>query len=172
MDVIRPPQKLYPAEIYTSTFKIEGEIEPFGRLIDVLNDPGRSFVIVHRVTISPLYITNPMKPITVPEISLDKRDILFLNLKSREDREEIRLLTNIQRIIAYMPQFILRANFHLGEEVRIRDMMDAMTATFFGITDVTLFPTFSPKTKIPEKHELLLVNKNFIHTYHSERSGG
>ena len=169
MDVTRPPQKLYPAEIYTSTFKLEGEIEPLGRLIDVLNDERRQYVVVRRVTMTPLHAASPMRTITVPEMSLNSLDVVFLSLKSAEDRAEIRLLPNIERIIAYTPLFILRANFHLGGEIRVRDMIDAMRATFFPITEVTLFPTFNPKAQLPSQYDFLIANKNFMHIYHIER---
>ncbi len=168
MDSLRPPQMFYPAEIFTNTFKIEGEIEPFGRLIDFLNDKTINYVLVHDVTMTPLAADNPMGTMSLEEINLDTRDVLFLYLKAEEDRSEIRLLPNSERIIAYFPLFVIRAIFHFGGEIRVRDMLDTMTSIFVPITEAGIFPTFSSKASIPSTRELLIVNKDHIHTYHVE----
>jgi len=170
MELSEPPRRSYPVEIFTSSFKVEGQLEPIGRLMDALNDPGRDSMLLRQVTVSSLSASGPLSSFALEESVLSKNDTLFLYLSDEEDRSELNLLRRVERVIVYLPLFIIRADFHLGGETRFRDLLDTLTGTFLPITDAAIFPLFAPKVAIPSHRDLLLINKKQITLYHAEKS--
>jgi hypothetical protein len=165
-----PPRKFYPAEIFTNSFRIEGQLEPIGHLMDALNDPGRDSVLIRQVTVSSLSADGPLSSFALEEIVLSKSDFLFIHLTDEEDRSSLNLLKRVERMIVYLPLFVIRADFHLGGETRFRDMLDTLTGTFLPITDAAIFPLFAPKVEVSSHRDLLLINKKQITLYHAEKS--
>ena len=123
---------------------------------------------MHPVSIAPLIPDCVLGTFSRDEVVVDKRDIIAVYLAEEEDRAEIGLLKKEERVIAYTAALILRATFHLGGEMRVRDMFDAMTTTFIPISQVSLFPLHPSKTSIPSHRELLLLNKSQVIFYHPE----
>jgi hypothetical protein len=170
MELSGPPRKSYPVEIFTNSFKIEGQLEPVGQLMDALNDPGRDSVLMRQVTVSSLSAGDPLSPFALEEIVLSKSDFLFIYLTDEEDRSALNLLKRVERMIVYLPLFVIRADFHLGGETRFRDMLDTLTGTFLPITDASIFPLFAPEVAVSSRRDLLLINKKQITLYHAEKS--
>jgi hypothetical protein len=170
MESITPPRRLYRSEIYTTSCRVDGAIDPLGELISVINDDRKNYLLVHEANTTPLFATSPLGTITTKEALLNKNDIVFLNLLSEEDRTTIRLLQTIERLIIYTPDFVIRANFHLGGEMRVRDLFDTLTTTFVPATEAQIFPLFAPKANITPTAEMLIVNKHFINLYHPEQA--
>jgi len=163
-----PPRRLYKAEVYTTQFLLTGEIEPRGKLLDDLNSADRGYIFIHPASISPLTRDCVLGPFSREEIIVDKRDTIAIYLADEAARAEIGLLRKEERVIVYTATFILRATFHLGEEMRIRDMFDAIMSTFVPISQVSLFPLHPLKSQIPQHRELLLLNKSQVIFYHPE----
>ncbi len=170
MESIAPPRRVYPSEIYTTSCRIDGEIEPFGELLSVVNDDRKNYLLVHEATTTPLLATNPLSTINTKEAFLNKQDIVFFSLLSEENRATVRLLQQIERLIIYTPYFVLRADFHLGGEMRVRDLFDAIIGTFVPATKAQIFPLFTAKAPITPTAEMVIVNKHFIHLYHPEQA--
>ncbi|HID64058.1 MAG TPA: hypothetical protein EYP49_15170 [Anaerolineae bacterium] len=170
MELSGPPRKSYPVEIFTNSFKVEGQLEPIGRLMDALNNPERDSVLMRQVTVSSLSADGPLSSFALEEIVLNKNDFLFIYLADEEDRSSLNLLKKIERMIIYLPLFVIRADFHLGGETRFRDMLDTLSGTFLPVTDAAVFPLFAPKVAVPSHRDLLLINKKQITLYHAEKS--
>lgn len=170
MESLGPPRKSYPVEMFTASFKIEGQLEPIGRLIDALNDPNRDSILIRQATVSSFSASSPLNSFALEEIVLSKSDSLFIYLTNEEDRSSLSPLKRVERIIAYLPFFVIRADFHLGSETRFRDLLDTLPGTFLPITGVAIFPLFSPKVAVPSHRDLLLINKKQITLYHTEKS--
>jgi len=163
-----PPRRACKAEVYTAQFLFTGEIEPLGKLLDDLNSADRGYVFIHPVSIAPLIPDCVLGTFSRDEVIVDKRDIIAVYLADEVDRAEVALLKKEERVIAYTAALILRATFHLGGEMRTRDMFDAMTTTFIPISQVSLFPLHPLKTPVPSNRELLLLNKSQVIFYHLE----
>ncbi|MFB0534476.1 MAG: hypothetical protein ACETWR_05800 [Anaerolineae bacterium] len=170
MEISGPPRRSYPAEIFTHSFKIEGQLEPIGHLMNALNNPEWESMLIRQVTVSSLSASGPLSSFALEEIVLSKNDALFIYLVDEEDRSALNLLKRVERAIVYLPLFVIRADFHLGGETRFRGMLDSLTDTFLPITDVAIFPLFAPKVAVPSHRDLLLINKKQITFYHAEKS--
>lgn len=163
-----PPKHRWPAEVFTDSFVFKGKLEPFGLLLDTLNDVRRDCMVISEAVAIPLEAGNPMDSFTMPEMTLSVSGMSFVALTSEEDRKSIALMPNKQYIIAYTSRFVLRAEFRMGGDMNPRDMMDTFTNNFLPVRDATLFPLFAPKSALSLKHPLLLVNKKQIISYHVE----
>jgi hypothetical protein len=163
-----PPRRVYKAEVYTTRFLFTGEVEPRGKLLDDLNSADRGYLLIHPASISPLIPDCVLGPFSRDEIIVDKRNVIAVYLVDEADRAEVGLLKKEERVIVYTTALILRATFHLGGEMRTRDMFDAMTTTFIPISQVSLFPLHPLKCSIPPNRELLLFNKSQAIFYHPE----
>ncbi len=170
MEDIAPPRRLYPSEIYTTSSRIDGQIEPLGELLSVINDDRKNYLLVHEAVTAPLLAASPLGTISAKEAILNKNDIVFFSLLSEENRAAVRLLQTVERLIVYTPSFVIRANFHLGGEMRVRDLFDTLTTTFVPVTEAQIFPLFTPKATITPTAEMLIVNKHFISFYHAEQA--
>jgi len=170
MEPSGPPRKSYPVEIFTNSFKVEGQLEPVGRLMDALNNPDSDSVLIRQVTVSSLSASGSLSSFALEEIILSKNDILFVYLTKEKDRSALNLLKRVDRVIVYLPLFVIRAEFHLGGETRFRDMFDTLPGTFLPITDAAIFPLFAPQVAVPSHSDLLLINKKQITLYHAEKS--
>jgi hypothetical protein len=170
MEALGPPRKSYPVEVFTNSFKVEGQLEPIGHLMDALNNPGRDSMLIRQVTVSSLSASAPLSSFVLEEIVLGKNDTLFIYLADEKDRSALSLLKRVERMIVYLPLFVIRADFHLGGETRFRDMLDTLPGTFLPMTDATIFPLFAPQVAVPSHRDLLLINKRQITLYHAEKS--
>ena len=170
MEPSGPPRKSYPVEIFTNSFKVEGQLEPVGHLMDALSNPDSDSVLVRQATVSSLSASGPLSSFALEEIVLSKNDTLFICLTDEKDRSALNLLKRVERVIVYLPLFVIRADFHLGGETRFRDMFDTLSGTFLPITEAAIFPLFAPQVTVPSHRELLLINKEQITLYHAEKS--
>jgi hypothetical protein len=166
MEKMVPPKRRWPAEIFTSDLHFKGKLEPFGQLLDTLNDVRRDCMVVTDVIITPLDADNPLDSFAMQELTLSVARISFISLLNEEDRRAIALLPNKQYIIAYMPRFVLRAEFRLGGDMRPRDMLDTFSNNFLAVGNATIYPLFAPKIAFSLEFPLLLINKRHILSYH------
>jgi hypothetical protein len=171
MEKMAPPKRRWSAEVFTSDLHFKGKLEPFGQLVDTLNDRRRDCMVISEAVVTPLEASSPLASFVMPEMTLSVAKINFISLLDEEDRQLISLLSNKQYIIAYMPRFVLRAGFRLGGDMSPRDMLDTFTSAFLPVTEATIFPLFAPKTNLKLEHPLLLVNKNQILSYHVDQAG-
>ena len=170
MELSGTPTKSYPVEMFTHSFKIEGQLEPIGRLMDALNNPDSDSMLIRQVAVSSLSASGPLSSFALEEIVLSKNDTFFICLTDEEDRSALSLLKRVERVIVYLPLFVIRADFHLGGETRFRDMLDTLPGTFLPVTDAAIFPLFEPQVTVPSHRDLLLINKKQITLYHTEKS--
>jgi hypothetical protein len=170
MESMPPPRRQWPAEVFTDDFSFRGKLEPFGQLIDTLNDPRRDCLVISEAVITPFEADNPLDAFAMPEMTLVVEKINFIALLNEEDRQSISLLPNKQYIIAYMSRFVFRAEFRLGGDMTPRDMLDTFTNRFLPVSEATIFPLFAPKVALNLEHSLLLVNKDHILSYHVDHS--
>ncbi len=169
MELSGPLRKSYAVEIFTNSFKVGGQLEPVGRLMDALNNPDRDSLLIRQSTMSSLSANGPLSSFTLEEAVLSKSDVFFIYLTEQEDRSELNLFKRTEKAIIYLPLFVIRANFHLGGEMRFRDMLDTLPGTFLPITDAAIFPLFTSKVAVPNHRDLLLINKKQITLYHAEK---
>lgn len=172
METLMVSQRLYRVEMFTHSFKIEGKLEPMGEVVNALNDRRRNYMPVHEATVTPIPASNPLSPFTVPELIISKQDIVFVTLLDAADYEDMRLMANISILTVYTAHFVLRAEFHMGGEMRQRDFMDATTSDFIPVTKAQCFPLIPTKTALPDQRPFVVVNKQFVSMYHGEPTRG
>ncbi len=162
------PRKSYEAEIITRDYKITGQLEPIGQLVDALNAADKDYILTRQVSVWPLSPAVSLGAFRREQLILSKPDILFISLTDETDRAALRLLKRVERVIVHTPLFVLRGNFHLGGEMRVRDMFDTMMGTFVPMTDVSLFPLFTLKPPLRQTSEMLFLNKRHAQLYYAE----
>lgn len=168
MDLPGPPRRLYKAQIFTCDYKIDGQLETIGQIVNALNNADENYIAVRQASVWPLAPDVPLASFRREQIILSKLDILFISLTDEADRTAIRLLQQVERAIVHTPLFVLRGNIHLGGEVRVRDMFDTMLGAFVPITDASLFPLCTLRTPLPQACELVFLNKRHAQLYYAE----
>lgn len=168
MESLMLSRRLYRSEVYTNEFKIDGKLEPMGEVVTALSDRRRNCMTVYEATLTPISAHNPLSAVSIPEIVISKRDVAFVALLDPSDYTDIRLLTNVVPLTVYLPAFVLKAEFHMGGEMKTRDFVDAVTADFIPVTNARFFPLVQPKAAIPPSRAFVLLNKNLISAYYGE----
>jgi len=160
------PRRLSPVCVYASEYILQGQLEPLGHLLDDLDDPSKTGLLLHDAYIHPLVADSTLQPFSLERITANKTDFQLVYLCKAEQREELTLMKRTEMMIVYTSRFVIRGHFHMGGETRLRDFVDGITSTFLGISDATIYPLFEPSVDIPKSYPLLLINKNQIRLYH------
>lgn len=164
------PRRRFPTRIYTSELILDGKLEPLGHLLDDFDDPVKTGFLMHDAHISPLVAGSGLQPFTLKQVTANKTDFHLVYLSEADHRDSLTLMKRTELVIVYTSRFVIRGNFHMGGESRLRDFVDGLSGTFLGASDVTLFPLFQPAVAIPKRYPLLLINKRQIRFYHPTTS--
>jgi hypothetical protein len=160
------PRRLYPARAYTSELILDGQMEPIGPLLDDLNDPVKTGLLLHDVQVAPLVAGSGLRPFALQEVTADKSDFHLIYLSNADDYDLLNLMKRTELMIAYTSRFVVRGGFHMGGETRLRDFADGLSGTFLAASGVTIYPLFQSAVAIPKSYPLLLINKRQIRLYH------
>jgi hypothetical protein len=160
------PRRLYPVRIYTSDLIFEGQLEPLGHLFDDLNDSSKSGFLLHQAHIAPLVAGSSLRPFALEQVTVNKANFHLLYLSDADDRESLSLMIRTEMAIVYTSCFVIRGQFHMGGETRLRDFVDGLSSTFLAVSDATVYPLFQPAVDIPKSYPLVLINKHLITLYH------
>lgn len=159
-------RRKYPTRIYTTDLIIEGRLEPLGHLLDDFNDPSKTGFLIHDVHISPLVAGSDLGPFALKQVTANKMDFHLAYIAGADDRAEQTLMRRTEQMIVYTSRFVIRGDFHMGGETRLRDFADGLLGDFLPASDVVIYPLFQPSIAIPRNLELVLVNKQRIQLYH------
>ena len=143
-------------------------MEPLGQVLDFLNNENRSTFPVYDVTIHPVGPSGPLAAITRPEITVSETELGFIFFLDSDYRQQVPVLRNSDRVIAYTPHAVLRGNFHRGAETRLGDMFDTLQGAFFAMTEVSIFFTTELAAPFPKQVDLLIINRFYVNLYHPE----
>ena len=155
-------------QILGRNFQFDGQMEPVGQVLDYLNSEGRSTFPLFDVKIFPLPPSGPLKGTTQPEITADNGELGLIYFLDPDYRQQIQVMRNADRVIAYTPHAVLRGNFHRGVETRLRDLFDMLQGAYLAMTDVSIFFTTELAAPFPTRADVLLVNRHFVSFYHSQ----
>ncbi len=159
-------RRRYLARIYTSELILEGQLEPIGPLLDDLNDPVKSGLLLHDAQIAPLVAGSGLRPFALQEATVDKSDFQLVYLSNADDYAALNLMKRAELMIVYTSRFVVRGRFHMGGETRLRDFVDGLSGTFLAASEATIYPLFQSAIAIPKSYPLLLINKRQIRLYH------
>lgn len=171
MDSLALTKRLYRCEIFTEAFRIEGRLEPMGEIVTALGDNRRTCMTVHEATITPISAHYRLGSMAAPELIINKKNVVFVALLDEADHEDIRLAPKIEVLTAYTRSYAIQGEFHLGGEMRVRDLIDTLTLDFAPVTNVKFFTLTPPKVDLSGSCPFIILNKNFIETYHGESTG-
>jgi hypothetical protein len=155
-------------QILGRNFQFDGQLEPVGQVLDYLNSEGRSTFPLFDVKILPLLPGGPFKGTTQPEITADNRELGLIYFLDPDYRQQIQVMRNADRVIAYTPHAVLRGNIHRGVETRLRDLFDVLQGAYLAMTDVSIFFTTELPAPFPTRADLLIVNHHYVSFYHSQ----
>jgi len=158
----------HQVQILGRKFQFAGEMEPLGQVLDFLNNENRSTFPVYDVTIHPVGPSGPLAAITRPEITVSETELGFIFFLDSDYRQQVPVLRNSDRVIAYTPHAVLRGNFHRGAETRLGDMFDTLQGAFFAMTEVSIFFTTELAAPFPKQVDLLIINRFYVNLYHPE----
>ncbi len=164
------PRRRYPVRIYTSELILDGQLEPIGHLLDDLNDSSKTGFLLHDAHIAPLVADSDLRPFALQKVTVDKTDFHLIYLSDADNRDGLTLMKRTELMIVYTSRFVVRGNFHMGGETRLRDFADGLISTFLGASEATVYPLFQPSVAIPKNYPLLLINKRQIRLYHPPTS--
>ncbi len=156
----------YPVKMMTPSFLIHGLMEPVGPLLDYLNDVNRNSVPLYNATLYAL--GSKLGPSTRPMVVIKKQDICGLYVDDAKGRATVQLLKRVERVIVHVPNLICRGEIHVGTETRQQDIFDVLIGVFFGLTNVSVFPTVQLPADFPNQPELLLAHKDTVQAYYAE----
>jgi len=162
-----PPVQQYTVQLLTPSFQFGGQLEVIGSLLDYLNDSVRDALILHQAHVAPLQPGSAMREVNRPQISVRKREVVFLHFTDPEAQSEARLLARKEPYIIYTTLAVLRGDVHLPAETRIHDLMATMSGDFLSVTNSSLFMLAQLPTPLPEKGGFLLVGQRHIQFYHT-----
>jgi hypothetical protein len=158
----------YPVQVLTTAFYIEGGLEPIGPIINFLNDKDRQFFVFLDATVTPL-TPGPMGAVTRSQIIVPKKDVIALYLDGPNVRSNVQLLRRVERCIMYLPPFVCRGEFHLGEDTRWADMLSLLAGDFFGVTSASMFPLSALPGKFPQQADIVFLNRLFVGVLHLDQ---
>jgi len=155
-------------QILGRNFQFDGQMEPIGQVLDYLNGEGRSTFPLYDVKIFPLPPGGPLKGTTQPEITVGSPELGLFYFPDPDYRQQIQVMRNADRVIAYTPHAVLRGNFHRGVETRLRDMFDMLQGSYLAMTDVSIFPITELVAPFPTQADFLIVNRHYVGLYHAQ----
>jgi hypothetical protein len=153
-------------QLLTRSFQFNGRLETVGNPLDFLNDPTRDGLALHQAHIAPLTPGGPIRGLARPQVSVRRREVVFLHYTEPEAREAIRLLARGEPLIAYTPLAVLRGTFHLPAEALLSDFLASTTGSFLPVTQAQLFFLQNLPSPFPSECELLMVGRRYIQVYH------
>jgi hypothetical protein len=161
-DFVRPS---YAATVVTSEFEIVGQIEPIGPWLDYLNAKDKYTLPVKNARFLAIGAAAGSAP-EKPQVFVNRADICFIYLPDRSSHQTVNMLRNIQAAIAHIGPLICRAEFHMGMDANLLTFMDDLPGNFFPITNADLHAKVALPVPLPNKVELLLVNRLHVPVYH------
>ncbi len=158
----------YPAQVITRDYHIEGGLEPIGPIINFCNDKDRAYFVFLDVTVTPM-TPRPMGAVTRSQIIIPKTDVVGFYLDDPKVRSTVHLLRRIERCIMYLPPFVCRGEFHLGEDTRWVDMLSLLAGDFFAVTSASIFPLVALPGKFPQQADIVFLNRLFVRVLHLDQ---
>jgi hypothetical protein len=161
-------RRSYPVQVFTATHRIEGIFEPVGNFMNAINNPESTCFPMSNATFTPLASGKALRSISVPEVVVNKADIVYVCFQDDTVQKEMNIFKRVARMVVYTPGFAVRGDFHLGVEDQTRDMLDTLRGQFQPLTDVTVFPLIEAQVSIDRQHDLILLNTQKVQLYHPD----
>ncbi len=163
----RPPVHQYAVQILTSSFQLNGELEVVGDLMGFLIGPTRDAFPLRQAHLAPIGPGSSLRPMDLPQISVRRREVVFLHLADPAAKESMRLMSRADPLILYTPLAIIRGNVHVSAETRLDDFMSTMTHPLIALTEARLFMLTQAGSGFPAECDMLLVGRPYVQMYYS-----
>ncbi|MBN1642083.1 MAG: hypothetical protein JXA09_12690 [Anaerolineae bacterium] len=161
-------RRSYPVDLYTATHHVAGVYDPIGSFAIAINAPDTICFSLADATFAPLLRGAPLRAISVPRLTVNKAQILFITFQDDTVQQESAILRRVERTIVYMPGFVLRGGLHLGAEDQINDVFDTLHGDFQPLTEATIYPLREIQADLRREHDLVMINTRAIQHYHPE----
>jgi len=159
---------LFPCEIYTGNFQVEGQFRTIGNINIFLNDESNFSFELLNATVKPIAQgvrvkpLNPLGPAYVPRTEVQA--MILGNL----DNADVQLLPRTQMLTCYTDTYIIRGDFHLPTEARVGQVFKQVKATFFPVTNAQIY-TMRPITyPVSGEADMLFINSEALCVYYVE----
>jgi hypothetical protein len=165
---IRPKLERYQVAALGRSYQCQGQIEPVGQVLNYFNTGNRRTFPLYDVTLHPITPKRQLTIVSRPEVILNESELGLLVFLDPEDRGQIDLLRQFDRVIVYTPHVVVRGNFHRGAETKLGDLLDLTQGRFLAMTDVSIFPTSQLPAPFPQQTDILIINRSHVQLYHPE----
>ena len=160
------PSQRHDANVLTSHFQINGQLETTGPVGNFLNDPSRTSLSFYDVRLAPLTPGSPLRGIARPHVVLLKPHIMFFYLSSQEARESIRTFVRTEPLMIYTSLAVCRGNVPLPAEARIADFLNVVPGELIPILDAQIYPFVDLPVPFPKQLEMVLLGRSHLLFYH------
>jgi len=161
-DFVRPS---YAATVISPEFQTIGQIEPIGPWLDYLNAKDKYTLPLKNARFMPIGAAAGNTP-EKPQVFVNRVDVCFIYLPDRAAHQSVNMLRNVQIAIAHIGPIICRAEFHMGVDATLLTFMDDLAGNFFPVTNADLHAKLALPVPLPNKADLLLVNRLHVQVYH------
>jgi hypothetical protein len=155
----------YEALVITPAFQILGQIEPVGTWLDFVNAREKHTLPVYNARLLSIGTSAGSTP-EKPQVFVNRDDIGVIYLPDRNSHQSVYMLKNVQTAIAHIGPIICRGEWHMGMDATLATFIDDLPGHFFPITNADLHAKVPLPAPLPQKAELMLVNRLHIAIYH------
>ncbi|MBN1178469.1 MAG: hypothetical protein JXD18_04620 [Anaerolineae bacterium] len=156
-----------PVQILTHALQIAGELEVVGPPLIFLNEDDRDDLVMRDVRVAPLMPSGSFKSLSRPQITIRKKDLLFVYFTDPETRAKVNLLAHEEDMVVYTPHAILRGSFHLPVEIIPTSFLSTIENDLLPFSKAQLFWLRPLPMSFPDRCDLLFIGEQHIQMYHS-----
>nr|MBN1228544.1 hypothetical protein [Anaerolineae bacterium] len=156
----------YPVEMYTASYRYDGEFTPRGNPVVFLNDQSVTTFAIRNVSVIPLMAGARLGEMTLPEVFVPKAQIQVI-LIGDFGPQEAALRPKPIRLVCFTETYAIRATFHVGHETNAGDVFST-PGPFLPATEAAIFSIRSLTHEINGEAELLYVHKDAVRLFHPE----
>jgi hypothetical protein len=162
----------YRVEMMLPDFWVRANFKPLGPMLSYVNDRTRSSMRFEETELMPLAPDKQVGCIKQPKITVDKKNLVLIALLDGVDSGSVQLLQSKRPVIFYTSHFAIQGRLHINADARDDDLLDD-GRDYAALTDVTLFPLRQlGTTALTRKPSLVLINQQYVQTYHVHKPDG
>jgi hypothetical protein len=159
---------VFSVEVMLPDFWARVNFKPLGSMLSYLNDKTRNNVRFEEAALMPLSIDKQVNCIKQAKVTVEKRNLALISIIDSEQAQSVQLLQSKRPVIFYISHFAIQGQLHVNADSRDDDLLDD-SRDYCALSDVTLFPLRQlGVANITRKIPLLLVNQQYVQTYHTQ----
>ncbi len=158
------PIQEHTAQVITDFFWAQGNLESLGSPLAYINQDGLDMIQLNDARIAPWTFTGlPAAKAGQLFVKRAKIQVLFFNEEALI--AEYRKPPRREKIMLYMPLFILRGEIPMFSEAKLNNCLDFIKGELIPLNDVSLHFMAEGSVRPPSQSPLAYINRNLIQGY-------